>query len=1079
MDRAAAPGDRFGPYEVVSILGQGGMGVVYRARDREGVEVALKLARVRPGSRQALEVEIAALSQVSHPGIVRILDHGAEGGEVWVATELVDGHALRAHFGDVGIAPSGGLETVSVDDLPSIGEGSPAAAPAPWTEGAVREALGVFQHLCVPLAFLHGEGLAHGDLKPENVLVRPDGSVVLVDFGLFRRLGRRETLHATRRVAGTAAYLSPEQCRGRPPDARSDLYAVGCMLYERLVGALPFGRTGHARKRWTRRVEAPSEVVELPADLERVVLSLLEIDPRRRMGYATDLAEALERCGIPRFASPPVQWSLYRAELVGRTRELAEIDAAPVVVVVGDPGSGRTRVLSARSQADRRVPVIGAEAAAPGGLARALLRSLAARSTGPDDARRWFGHAVDALVDLEPALAYVDGVTPAAGGSLPRAARARAVWMAVAAAAPVEVVVDDADQADGLDAEVLLALVRRPPPDVRLVLSAVAGSDGAADLVAAGAVPVALPPLPDEAMDALLCDALAADHLPAELARFVREHACGNPRFAWEYAHMLVREGRLTRREGRWTVTSRDGLETLPVPEGIREVAARRWSALSDAARQAAVAGAVSGRIDARASGTADLVRARFVEVGPDGARFVVPAFRAVALESATPEDLVRLHADALARLPATAPRVERARLLEGAGFPAEAGAEWREACREAAHRRSWTDAMAFARRALALPCDSRPDELEVRILLVAALRSRGRHAEAIEEADRALGRATHDGPVVRRLRVQRARALVRAGDHAGAIEALRALCASSAEDERAQALEDLAEAHAEAGDVSASIDARREVVALRLAGTEVGLAKARVALANALQRQDRCDEAAELLSQALPVLRREGEDTWLAHGSATLGIIAQTWGDSAVADATLDEALALYRRLGMLYPETQVLGVMAANYRRQGRFDLCRARLDEMQALVSELGAERTRVYHAQEVALLQADTGAPGALEALEACARRAQATGNAAIESTVRLRAAALLGDASRHAEAERHLDRACELAERRGDLGGLVEVACQRGHLALATGATGMVELARAEEVLAEFGTARPTVYGPLVQALRDAVARRNH
>ena len=211
------PPRRFGPYTAAGVLGAGGMGVVYRAvHTTSGERVALKTVAV--GSEHELASirrEIHTLRRLRHPGVVRIVAEGVCDGVPWYAMDLLEGETLRTR-----------LERLSARDL-----GGP---PGP---------LDLLLRTAEVLAFVHSEGVVHGDLKPENIFLRPGDRPVLVDFGLAWRvpgpLGR-EVLEDLSRVTGTPAYMAPEQIRGEPIDARADLYALGCILFELLAGRPPF-----------------------------------------------------------------------------------------------------------------------------------------------------------------------------------------------------------------------------------------------------------------------------------------------------------------------------------------------------------------------------------------------------------------------------------------------------------------------------------------------------------------------------------------------------------------------------------------------------------------------------------------------------------------------------------------------------------------------------------------------------------------------------------------------------------------------------------------------------------------------
>jgi serine/threonine protein kinase len=224
-----APGSRLGPYEILSLLGAGGMGEVFRARDtRLGRDVAVKVLpdhlRDDPKALARFESEARAVAALSHPNILALFDVGEASGVRYAVTELLEGETLRALL---------------------------LRGPVP-----VRRALDVARPLADALAAAHAEGIVHRDLKPENVFLTRDGHVKLFDFGLARHfvapLAPEETHSPTApvltdagTVLGTVAYMSPEQARGLPADHRSDQFSLGVVLYEMLAGTRPFkGESG-------------------------------------------------------------------------------------------------------------------------------------------------------------------------------------------------------------------------------------------------------------------------------------------------------------------------------------------------------------------------------------------------------------------------------------------------------------------------------------------------------------------------------------------------------------------------------------------------------------------------------------------------------------------------------------------------------------------------------------------------------------------------------------------------------------------------------------------------------------------
>jgi serine/threonine protein kinase/Tol biopolymer transport system component len=281
---AFAPGTRFGPYEILSFIGAGAMGVVYRARDtRLGRDVAVKVLPpvfARDPDRLArFEREARAVAAINHPNIVSVHDIGSadvveqEQGSVraaYLITELLDGDTLRARLAQ---GPLGVRKSVDV---------------------AIQVARG--------LSAAHDRSIVHRDLKPENIVLLRDGRVKILDFGLAKQAtsGDQETMVATDpgTVLGTVGYMAPEQVRGEPADARTDLFALGAVLHELASGARAFDRPTSAETMTAILKEDPPDLAaspaNLPTGLARVVRHALEKDRDDRFQSARDFAFALQ-----------------------------------------------------------------------------------------------------------------------------------------------------------------------------------------------------------------------------------------------------------------------------------------------------------------------------------------------------------------------------------------------------------------------------------------------------------------------------------------------------------------------------------------------------------------------------------------------------------------------------------------------------------------------------------------------------------------------------------------------------------------------------------------------------------------
>ncbi len=245
----------FPSLEIIELLGAGGMGAVYKAR-QEGLDriVALKILPEEFGHdvKFALRFtrEARTLAKLNHPNIVSVYEFGNVQDTYYFLMEFVDGPTLR--------------------DVVRAGQLAP------------EHALAIVPHLCDALQFAHDKGVIHRDIKPENILMATDGSVKIADFGLSRIIGNENqatALTRTHQVMGTPRYMAPEQLEGsRGVDHRADIYSLGVVFYEMLTGELPIGRFA-----------VPSQKVEIDVRLDEVVLRTLEKDPRRRYQQASQI----------------------------------------------------------------------------------------------------------------------------------------------------------------------------------------------------------------------------------------------------------------------------------------------------------------------------------------------------------------------------------------------------------------------------------------------------------------------------------------------------------------------------------------------------------------------------------------------------------------------------------------------------------------------------------------------------------------------------------------------------------------------------------------------------------------------
>ncbi|MBI2572078.1 MAG: AAA family ATPase [Candidatus Schekmanbacteria bacterium] len=623
------------------------------------------LARADSAAIRNLRREAQALQDICHPGVVRIVAWGDQGGLPWYAMEIIEGDTLTRYC-------------------------SPPFAPACPDEQRARS-LTALRRVCDVLAYVHGEGIVHRDLKPQNILVTATGQPVLVDFGLaakFSPLGGREVLAAHASAGGTISYMSPEQIAGLVADARTDLYAIGCLLFELLTGRPPFVAdspyavlVSHLRE----PAPTPSQLVaDLDPRLDRLVLGLLRKEPRERIGYADTVASVLTGVGAgdsAYHAAPAPRTYLYRPGVIGRDDVLATIRSAVaslgagtggVLFLVGESGIGKTRVAleAVRIAEELDVPVLTGECSEHRRDAleafKRPLRQLGDQclELGAPAVERIFGERGRVLSAFQPAIAPLPGIAdwpPPA--ELPGLAAVRRVQQfmtetlrAFASGRALLLVLDDLQWADELSLAVLehalaeiragglpmlvLATVRREAVNERMQqLLAIPSNQ---------AIPLGRLPMP--AVITMVGDMLALDPPPEHFSSHVATWADGNPFFVAEYLRGAVDHGYLWRDEwGRWQmsealagVVDGDRCEALPLPRAIRDLILKRFATLSHEARsvlqlasaagatidesllQAVVAaargGALEGIAEASVNGALrELERRQILEAGADG----------------------------------------------------------------------------------------------------------------------------------------------------------------------------------------------------------------------------------------------------------------------------------------------------------------------------------------------------------------------------------------------------------------------------------------------------------------------------
>jgi eukaryotic-like serine/threonine-protein kinase len=269
-------GDKLGPYEILALIGAGGMGEVYRAKDsRLGRDVAVKVLPAHladPESRTHFEHEAKAVAALAHPNILVLYDIGEYEGTHYAVTELLEGETLRDRL---------------------------SRGPLPW-----RKAVDFATAIAEGLSAANSKDIVHRDIKPGNIFLTGDGRVKILDFGLARRQSKPAqqdltiTLTETGKIMGTVGYMSPEQVRGETAGVPSDIFSLGVVLYEMVAGQRPFSGNSAAETMSAVLTKDPPDLTDsvklAPAELERVIERCLAKSPVQRFHSAHDLAFALK-----------------------------------------------------------------------------------------------------------------------------------------------------------------------------------------------------------------------------------------------------------------------------------------------------------------------------------------------------------------------------------------------------------------------------------------------------------------------------------------------------------------------------------------------------------------------------------------------------------------------------------------------------------------------------------------------------------------------------------------------------------------------------------------------------------------
>ncbi|MDP9236407.1 MAG: protein kinase [Chloroflexota bacterium] len=585
-----------GRYVVVRPLGAGGQKSVFlvhdNALDRDCALALIRNDDLGPDDLLRFQREAQAMARLgAHSNIVSVFDIGEQDGRPFLVSEYIAGGDLRQLLLKRGRLP-------------------------------LAEAIAVSSDIARALAVAHARGVVHRDVKPLNIWLTEDGAAKLGDFGLAFSLDRsRLTMPGT--VMGTAAYLSPEQALGEPVTERSDLYSLGCLLYEMVCGRPPFAdanATAVIAQHLNAAPAAPSlHEPDVPPVLEDLILRLLAKSPAQRPESASVVLEELRRIGdgtttitsgVASLAPSPAADAADAVVFVGRGAELEQLEAAlertaggagSLAMLVGEPGIGKTRLLDrvAAIARTRGIHVLSGHCydgdwAPPFSPFVEAIKQHATHTPSPRLAEQLGADAgvlariVPALRERLPAIEEPPQI-PAEGERYRLLEATSSFFERIATHAPVVLMLDDLHWADKGTIAMLQQVARTSATQRVLVLGAYRDVELDRTHPLADALAglrrerhferIALRGL-DGAEVAELLDAIAEQDVPAALSEAIARETDGNPFFIKEVLLHLVEEGKIVQSDGAWT--SKLSITEMGIPEGVREVIGRRLSRVSE-----------------------------------------------------------------------------------------------------------------------------------------------------------------------------------------------------------------------------------------------------------------------------------------------------------------------------------------------------------------------------------------------------------------------------------------------------------------------------------------------------------------
>lgn len=929
-----------GRYELVRPLGEGGMGQVFLAVDRQnGQEVALKVLSQElahsPEARVRFREEFLTMRRVAHPRVVAAYDFGALADDrLFMAMEVVPGPGLEEQF----------------------------PLPAEVARTCLVQALD-------GLAYLHASGLIHGDLKPDNLRLGADGALKLMDLGLAVPVGAQP-----RSVQGTPLYLAPEAVRCDRLDGRSDLYALGAVFYHLLAGQPPFEAESAVQLLQAHLHEAPVPLAErvtgVPSDLATLVDAMLAKAPQDRPASP---AAALRMLGV----EPGASAGLVPAPFVGRVSELETLvgrlggEQLTSTVVAGPLGIGKSRLLQ---EVASRLQVAG----------RTVVSSVAEPTAQPLGSLSPLRRKLESMVADVATLEGIRRILDQAGDVLdPRSAMLarQGAWQELVQAAagrqPLVIAIDDWEAADEASRNVVLGLINGH--DLRVGFLLASTEEGSADALCLG-------PLSEVEVGEFAARSLGLTEVSPLLAAGLVERSGGSPLLVEALLAELVKQDAIPREGDLWR-TDKVDWSRAKLPEGAQGLIRHRAEELSGAEKSLAQAfallrqprpltdvGAWLGWEEGPLVEAAAGIRQKgFLSEGEWGMRLAQPALAPVLLEGCAVEALHRAIAAGLEARTVEDDAPDLAFHLLAAGEPQRALPFAIMGARLLLGRYGLQEAERLLATTLDLATGD--DRSQVQELRGDLLRMRGDLAEAEacyrEALEHRNGRTAHLKTSLSLVcqmlsRFDEALSFARSGADAAAQEGLPG--------EGARAWTTVSRIHSLTGDMAQAEVAAQRALELARAGHARGFEAEALGLLGyyKVAEPGQAEQAIAYLQEALAIRTELGDRVGLNDAYMFLGNAQMALGRYPEAHETFERNLALCRELGAARnDEITALLNLAQVDAEAGALDSALSRLSEALDMAVAAGDQFLKGYALALRARVRAELGhlAPALEDAREA--------------------------------------------------------------------------------------------------------------